>query len=446
MKRYILPLALLSQVTYAVTSPSDEILFQNNTQPTSSINTASSLSKNQAIESGSKLGALGSSPTSQPKSIDTVVSTTKNPKKSSRRKHYKKQPTTIAPIASKTFDFQYIGPVIGALWALKEYEPRLEVLEPLGNKQQINVSIDLSNITIQDVIDTINNQSNNRAKVVFDPVANTIRLYFDSKVDYGVDAVEESKKWREGGDVRPVKGKDGIVLFPYGEQQAQIICQPLQLCDISFEAGEYMTSNPIIGDEVRWTVYDAVSQENGKTVQHLTMKPHQAGLDTSLMVPTNKRTYMIRLRSSDYGYVSRSAFFYPKEFNINPKLQNQAAADVKSVNGTTVNNSDAIKLNATTGISNLDFNYQIKGKDYKWKPLRVFSDGVHTYIQMPSGFKQDDSPTFNILGPGDTPEIVNWDLINNVYVIDKIFSKGEMVIGNSDSTIERIEIIHTEKN
>lgn len=354
-----------------------------------------------------------------------------NYKKSNKKPQIKSQSTLIG----KTFDFQYIGNITGALWALKEYDPRLDVLDSLGKKKQITVNIDLTNITIQDVIDAINQQSNGNAKVVYDGVANTIRLYFDTKTDYGVDATEESKKWREGGNVKPVLGKDGIVLFPYGEQQAQVVCQPLQLCDISFEPGEFMTSNPIIGDDVRWTVYDAVSKENNNSVQHLTLKPHEAGLDTSLMVPTNKRTYMIRLRSSNFGYVSRIAFYYPKEFNITPQLQKQALQNQTNVDG--------IKLNKTTGIENLDFNYEIKGSSsIKWKPLRAFSDENHTYIQMPADLRSTDAPTFNVIGPDDIPEIVNWDLINNVYVIDKIFSKAEMIMGNTDSSVERIEIIH----
>ncbi len=358
------------------------------------------------------------------------------------KKRIKKKPqpeeSRLSSLIGKTFDFQYIGNITGSLWALKEYDPRLNILDSLGSKKQITVNIDLTNSSIQDVIDTLNQQANGNAKIVFDPVSDTIRLYFNTKTDYGVDATEESKKWREGGNVRPVLGKDGVVLIPYGEQQAQVVCQPLQLCDISFEPGEYMTSNPIIGDDTRWTVYDAVSQDNGKSVQHLIVKPHEAGLDTSLMVPTNKRTYMVRLRSSTTGYVSRISFYYPKEFNITQQQKIQSQKNSDAVSG--------IKLNPQAGIENLDFNYKIEGdSDIKWKPIRAFSDGSHTYIQMPADLHSKDAPTFNVLGPdGETPEIVNWDLVNNTYIIDKIFSKAEMIMGNSDDTIERVVITHTQ--
>lgn len=360
------------------------------------------------------------------------------PNKKIPKNNYQIESSKLSSLIGKTFDFQYIGNITGSLWALKEYDPRMNILDPLGHKTQITVNIDLTNVSLQDVIDVINQQANGNAKVVFDPVANTIRLYFDTKIDYGIDATNESKKWREGGNIRPVLSKDGVVLIPYGEQQAQVVCQPLQLCDISFEPSEYMTSSPVIGDDIRWTIYDAVSQDNGKSVQHLIVKPHQPGLDTSLLVPTNKRTYMIRLRSSITGFVSRISFYYPKEFN---ELQQQKVQVQKNID-----NVSGIKLNPQTGIENLDFNYRIEAKsNIKWKPLRAFSDGSHTYIQMPTDLHSKDAPTFNVLGvDGKTPEIVNWDLINNTYIVDKIFNKAEMIMGNTDDTIERVEIIHTQ--
>ncbi len=348
----------------------------------------------------------------------------------------KKTHNMHSSLIDKRFDFQYTGSLVGALYALKEYDPKLDILNSLGKKQNLQVNMDLTDTNINDVIDNLNQQANTNARVVFDSIKNTIRVYFDTHADFGADAVLESKKWQEGGNIRPVLTKDGVVLFPYGEQQMQVVCQPLQLCDISFEPGEYMMSKPVIGDSLRWIINDAVSQENSLTVQHLIVTPQSVGLNTSLLVPTNKRTYMIKLRSSEQGYVARVSFYYPKDFNINmqsvqEKISKQALSSVTEVQ------------QAHLAPEKLDFNYELSNDKPNWKPIRVFSDDHLTYIQLPSGINAMNLPTLVVLGAdGSTQQVVNFSIKDNFYIVEKIFDKAELILGN-DRNQERVIITHT---
>ena len=40
----------------------------------------------------------------------------------------------------------------------------------------------------------------------------------------------------------------------------------------------------------------------------------------------------------------------------------------------------------------LNFNYRIDGDDVPWKPVRVFDDGTHVYIQMPQAMRVTEAP------------------------------------------------------
>lgn len=295
--------------------------------------------------------------------------------------------------------------------------------------------MDITHITLQDVIDTLNQQASGNAKVVYDSTKNTIRIYYDTRTDYGTDAVLESKKWQDGGKVRPILSHDGIVLFPYGEQEMQVVCEPLQLCDLSLEPGEYITSGPIIGDKERWILNDAVSKENNLTVQHLVITPQDAGLNTSLLIPTNKRTYMIKLRSSTFGYVARVGFYYPKDFNLNLKKEEEKQKEEKIARTFQENESGGLP-------EELDFNYELSGDEVSWKPLRVFSDGHRTFIQMPPNLSSRDLPALIILGnDGTTEDTANFSVKNNYYIIEKIFDKALLTFGNNNDR-DKVIITH----
>jgi type IV secretory pathway VirB9-like protein len=48
-------------------------------------------------------------------------------------------------------------------------------------------------------------------------------------------------------------------------------------------------------------------------VQHLIIKPLDVGLETSMVVTTNRRSYHLKLRSHRSQYMPQVAFTYPEE-------------------------------------------------------------------------------------------------------------------------------------
>ena len=111
---------------------------------------------------------------------------------------------------------------------------------------------------------------------------------------------------------KPVAESNGAIKFLYGAQQLSIVCAVLQVCDVALQAGEQINSINL-GDTDRWTVEPAITGSGAGEVQHLIIKPMDVGLETSLVVPTNRRTYHFRLRSHRTQYMPQVSFTYPED-------------------------------------------------------------------------------------------------------------------------------------
>ena len=342
-------------------------------------------------------------------------------------------------VSSLTFDLHYFGEVAGLPQALlMQYAEPLQVLTPIGQRQRIMVNLDLEKVTIADVADALSNQTNGRAMLIYNANDNSVRLSFTGKIDVGQDAVSESLKWQEGENPKPVLKNDGVVRFPYGEYQPVVICQPLNLCDIELQAGEEI-QGIVIGDSERWNEGDqgvpvVYSGVGDKQTPHLVLKPSQGGLDTSLMVTTSKRTYMIKLKSREDGYVARAGFYYPGELiqrfeNNKEKLR----AGVVENPGSTPQSVVKMPL---INLSKLNYKYTLKGDDYVWKPIQVFDDGISVYIQLPDGVSSRSLPGICIVPDDDSGsdkcEMVNFRYNEHFYIVDKLFNKAKLINGFGD--------------
>lgn len=241
-----------------------------------------------------------------------------------------------------------------------------------------------------------------------------------------------SKQWQanSGKALKPVSGPDGSVRFPFGAVQPSVVCAVMQVCDIELQIGELVNSVHL-GDTVRWTVEPAITGAGPYEVQHLIVKPLDVGLDTTLIVTTNRRTYHIRLRSHRTEFMSRVSFSYPEEAAAKWAALKRAEVQERKIN--TIPQTGEY-------LGDLDFNYKISGKA-RWKPTRVYNDGVKTIIQMPSSMAQTEAPTLMVLREKgglakDESVLVNYRVQGNRYIVDTIFDKAVLVAGVGSSQIK----------
>jgi type IV secretion system protein VirB9 len=249
----------------------------------------------------------------------------------------------------------------------------------------------------------------------------------------GIEAVSVSREWQDAQNI-PAPGKDGRVLYIYGAGMPVVVCSPLRICVVELEPGEKLVGEPHVGDSVRWEISPA-SAGNGETAMPLiVIKPTAAGLDTTMMVPTDRRAYYLRLQSKPDEYLARVAFSYPENLDQEWKLfqqQQDAAHEKKQIPANTKVLPDAVDI--------VYWDYAIKGGDPTSRPSRVLDDGTKTYIQMPPVTGRTEAPVLVIHGV-DGGEMVNYRVKGDIYVVDRLFNRAALIVGTGKHA-RKVEII-----
>jgi len=239
-------------------------------------------------------------------------------------------------------------------------------------------------------------------------------------------ALAIAQKWQAGpaAGARPFAGQNGAVQFVFGVQEPSIICAVLQVCDIALQGGEQVNSIQL-GDTARWNVEPAISGAGTTEIQHLLVKPMDVGLETSLVIATDRRTYHIRLRSHRNEYMPQVSFVYPEE----------ALAKWDIVRARKKQQREENTLPATGEyLGDLSFDYDVSGIA-PWKPVRVYNDGHKTIIQMPRSMQQTEAPTLLVVrkdgGLFTDPEtvMVNYRIQGDRYIVDAVFDKAILIAG-----------------
>ncbi|QIQ22518.1 P-type conjugative transfer protein TrbG [Zophobihabitans entericus] len=239
-------------------------------------------------------------------------------------------------------------------------------------------------------------------------------------------AIAIAEKW--AGDVssgmKPVRGADGSIKYLFGAQQVSIVCAVMRVCDLALQPGE-LVNGLHVGDSGRWIIEPAVSGSGAGEVIHVLIKPFDVGLETTLFIATNRRTYNINLKSHRTQYMPAVSFTYPEEAIAKWDL-------IKSQ--TTKQFEDNIIPQTGEYLGNLDFKYSISGSA-SWKPVRVYNDGVKTIIQMPSSMANKEAPTLLVIRQNkglfnkDETVMVNYRLQGDRYIVDAIFDKAILITG-----------------
>ena len=133
-----------------------------------------------------------------------------------------------------------------------------------------------------------------------------------------------------------------------------------------------------------------------------------------MVVTTSRRTYHIQLKSHGTQYMARVGFEYPED----------ASAKLADINA---------RLEASTipgaGIpaEKLNFSYSVSGSA-GWRPTRVYSDGLKTYIQFPRSISGQDAPVLFVTSGGEN-RIVNYRMKGDMMVVDYNVDRAVLISG-----------------
>ena len=236
-------------------------------------------------------------------------------------------------------------------------------------------------------------------------------------------AVSLARRWANRNEM-PHVGEDGVVRFMFGATLPTAVCAPLQVCDLALQPGE-IVNNVNVGDKVRWNVSPGMSGSPAGQVTHLIIKPTDAGLVSSMTIETNRRTYAIKLVSTQHAWMPLIAFDYPDD------VQRQWSAYQQNVAW----GAAASTLPTGENVANLDFGFRLSGDRPAWRPLRVYTDGAKTYIQFPQTMAFGSAPALVGLDndsrwfSGPSQQMVNYRIAGDRYVVDQVLDRAELVSG-----------------
>lgn len=249
-----------------------------------------------------------------------------------------------------------------------------------------------------------------------------------------LEAVRVSETWR-GEQNTPAAGPDGRVLYAFGAGLPVLVCAPLRVCIVELQAGEKIVGEPQIGDSVRWNISPGTYGTTDQATQVVVLKPQDPGLDTSLLITTDRRAYYLRLVSKPQEYVARVAFKYPEEENSQKWQQHlvEQRAQERRVK------HDAPLLPAMVTAEKLNFGYKVTGSNDHLRPVRVYDDGSKTFIQMKPEMQNREAPALLILGADGKGEMTNYRVRDQTYIVDRLFDRARLVLG-AGKKAQKVEI------
>src|SRR5262249_9220788 len=78
----------------------------------------------------------------------------------------------------------------------------------------------------------------------------------------------------------------------------------------------------------------------------------------------------------------------------------------------------------------LSFGYEIVGgQGLAWRPVCVFGDGQHVYIQMPATLQASGAPALLVPSRGGEPALVNYRVWFPYYVVHRLFDASVVILG-----------------
>lgn len=214
-------------------------------------------------------------------------------------------------------------------------------------------------------------------------------------------------------------------VYPYAEGAIfQLITAPERVTDIALQPGESLGA-VAAGDTARWVIGDTTSGSGATKQTHVLVKPFAPGLQTNIIITTDRRTYHVALVSTPGVAMSAISWTYPADALLALRAAESAHEAVQPV---------------ATGldVEHLNFGYAIAGPDTPWHPLRAFDDGRQTFIQFPDTLASAEAPPLFLLDSAGGTQLVNYRVRGHYYVVDRLFDAAELRIGGKDAIRVRI--------
>jgi len=217
----------------------------------------------------------------------------------------------------------------------------------------------------------------------------------------------------------------GVQVFAYEPGRVyEVWAAPLRVTTLSLSPGETVVSKAA-GDTVRWQIGETESGEGPGRRAHVMIKPLQRGLETNLVLATNRRIYLIQLRSGA-----------PSAFNAVVTWDAGAVLEADPVAGAAAPDPGLV---APQGPLDARFRITPKGRRPAWTPSAVMTDGVRTFLTFPPAVSAGEAPALFAVGPSGETQLLNYRQQGGLWVVDRVLDAAELRVGGRKAQVVRIE-------
>ncbi|MFT8722585.1 MAG: TrbG/VirB9 family P-type conjugative transfer protein [Acetobacter malorum] len=213
----------------------------------------------------------------------------------------------------------------------------------------------------------------------------------------------------------PLPGKGGVTWFGFGDGTPTINCRYPDICILRLDRGETAVKSGLeLGDSANWHV-DLV--RGGKGIHQgwaVAIDPGAQAAQTDMTLKGSLHTYNMILSAQGESMRTIAFTHAPGEPLSQPEIMPQ-----HSMTGTP------------------DFAYHMTGSA-PWKPMRVYREAGHTYIQFPPG-GINAAPRLVVISPKAT-NAQDYAVVGDSYVVPRPVDDA-LLIGNGAQAPE-IHITH----
>lgn len=222
----------------------------------------------------------------------------------------------------------------------------------------------------------------------------------------------------------------GMQVFAWSPGRVfEVWTAPLRVTTLTLGPGETLIAKAA-GDTVRWQIGEAVSGEGATQRVNVLLKPLERGLETNLVLTTNRRVYLIDLRSGPVDAFNAAVAWDAPSAEGSPAVSDPTAV------ARNVRVPDPVVLPEGT----LDARYRLepRGRAPRWTPTAVFNDGRRTFIAFPPALQVDEAPALFVVAPDGEAQLVNYRQAGGLFIVDRVLDRAELRLGDRRPQIVRI--------
>lgn len=247
----------------------------------------------------------------------------------------------------------------------------------------------------------------------------------------------------------PLTGDTRLVQFTYDEDNTfLVLAKPKAVTHLQFAADE-MLQSVASGDTAQWELTPTKNRKN------LFIKPKFEGIETSMTVITDKRTYQFVLRSTADGkkWYQRVSWMYSSSLVLEQDalLESQANVPLPGALPEPVAAGGIRPLQPTFNLppvnqgggsastlkpDSLRFNYKVDG-EAAFKPTQVFDDGKFTYLRMPQDV-QELPALFSVI-EGQEYSLVNYTVDGSYMVAQRLLETAVLKLGKTEVRVTKVK-------